>query len=42
MKDPVLTIDGFSFERRAIQEWFNKGKVTNPVTNKPLTSTALV
>lgn len=42
MKDPVLTIDGFCFDRRQIQEWFNKGKKTNPLTGKELPSTTLI
>ena len=25
MEDPVLTIDGFTYDRIAITEWFSKG-----------------
>ena len=32
MEDPVITIDGYTFEKKAIQEWFSKGNVTNPLT----------
>ena len=36
MVDPVMTCDGFTFEREQIQRWFGKGKRTNPLTNKQL------
>jgi hypothetical protein len=41
MVDPVLTIDGFTFERTAILEWFSLGNRLSPLTNMPLTSTTL-
>lgn len=25
--------DGFSYERNALEEWFERGKVTSPMTN---------
>ncbi|XP_055621483.1 WD repeat, SAM and U-box domain-containing protein 1-like [Toxorhynchites rutilus septentrionalis] len=33
MKDPVYSEDGFTYERTAIQEWFNRGKFISPMTN---------
>ena len=36
------TIDGYSYERSAITEWFSKGRRTSPVTNLPLTNTLLL
>ena len=36
MTDPVMTCDGYTFERDCIQSWFRKGKTTNPLTNLPL------
>jgi hypothetical protein len=41
MTDPVKTIDGFTYERNAIQTWFNV-RVTSPLTGLPLASTTLV
>lgn len=26
-------IDGFSYEREALEEWFERGKYTSPMTN---------
>lgn len=26
-------IDGFSYEREALDEWFERGKITSPMTN---------
>lgn len=28
-----LHIDGFSYEREALDEWFERGKITSPMTN---------
>ena len=36
------TLDGYSYERSAITEWFSKGRRTSPVTNLPLTNTLLL
>ena len=36
MTDPVLTVDGQTYERSAIEEWL-KTHDTSPVTNLPLT-----
>ena len=38
MCDPVLTVDGFSYERDAISHWF-KHKRTSPYTGKRLPTT---
>ena len=42
MEDPVLTSDGFSFDKSSIQEWFNRGNKTNPLTGLALTNTNLL
>jgi hypothetical protein len=42
MRDPVKTVDGFTFERANIQAWFDLGKMTNPMTNDTLASQRLV
>lgn len=53
MKDPVVTCDGQSYERFAIQEWFHRTSsartdesvdpsITSPKTNETLTSTTLI
>lgn len=36
MRDPVVLEDGFTYERSAINEWFNTGKQTSPMTNMDL------
>ena len=40
MTDPVVTVDGHSFERAAIEEWFRR-RVSNPLTGLPLDSATL-
>ena len=40
MTDPVVTTDGHTYERAAIQNWF-KRKNTSPVTNERLSSKTL-
>ena len=45
MRYPVITIDGYSYEKHAIVEWFNSftdGFPTSPCTNLPLNSTELI
>lgn len=29
----LCCLDGFSYEREALQEWFERGKYTSPMTN---------
>jgi len=46
MQDPVVAADGYTYERRAIQRWFDEmaasGKpLASPMTGLPLPSTAL-
>jgi len=41
MHDPVLSSDGFTYERAAINEWFLSGKFSSPMTNAQLTDTQL-
>jgi serine/threonine protein kinase len=40
MQDPVLTVDGHSFERAAVENWFRDHN-TSPLTGAVLTSTAI-
>jgi hypothetical protein len=40
MVNPVIAVDGQTYERGAIEEWFEK-HTTSPITNMELTSTAL-
>ncbi|XP_023289157.1 WD repeat, SAM and U-box domain-containing protein 1 [Orussus abietinus] len=40
MKEPVLCLDGYTYERAAINEWFLCGKYTSPMTNEPLHDTS--
>jgi hypothetical protein len=35
MEDPVVAADGHTYERRAIEGWFEK-HLTSPITNLPL------
>ena len=42
MEDPVITTDGHTFERKAIEEWFSRGKTTNPMTGSSLESKILI
>ena len=39
--DPVLTVDGHSYERASIEAWFDAGNTTSPLTNAALESTLL-
>lgn len=41
MSDPVIAADGFSYEREAIQYWFDSGNRTSPMTNMPLSNLRL-
>ena len=40
-EDPVVAADGFSYERREIENWFARGKRTSPKTNEELPHTFL-
>eukprot|EP00614_Pseudopedinella_elastica_P033188 CAMPEP_0172639552 /NCGR_PEP_ID=MMETSP1068-20121228/218990_1 /TAXON_ID=35684 /ORGANISM="Pseudopedinella elastica, Strain CCMP716" /LENGTH=456 /DNA_ID=CAMNT_0013452731 /DNA_START=148 /DNA_END=1518 /DNA_ORIENTATION=- len=42
MKDPVTTADGNSYERAAIERWFESGRVTSPLTNEMLSSSGVL
>jgi len=42
MQDPVVTEDGFVFERSAIEAWFQVAGCVNPVTGEPLSSYTLI
>lgn len=42
MNDPVITVDGHTFERKAIEEWFSRGNSTNPLTGKAIQSKVLI
>ncbi|CAI9116943.1 OLC1v1018239C1 [Oldenlandia corymbosa var. corymbosa] len=39
--DPVTLETGQTYERRAIQEWIDRGNVTCPITRQPLSATEL-
>eukprot|EP00746_Dinoflagellata_sp_MGD_P000309 gnl/MRDRNA2_/MRDRNA2_100548_c0_seq1.p1 gnl/MRDRNA2_/MRDRNA2_100548_c0~~gnl/MRDRNA2_/MRDRNA2_100548_c0_seq1.p1 ORF type:complete len:496 (+),score=90.94 gnl/MRDRNA2_/MRDRNA2_100548_c0_seq1:44-1531(+) len=39
--DPVMTVDGQTYERVAILEWFKRGRRTSPLTNLSLASRQL-
>ncbi|CAE8605714.1 unnamed protein product, partial [Polarella glacialis] len=32
-EDPVITVDGHTYERQGIEEWFHQGRRTSPLTN---------
>ena len=42
MRDPVTTVDGQTYERSAIEEWFKNGNVTSPLTMKKLPHLILI
>ena len=42
MTDPVMAIDGFTYERSEIEDWFRKGNKTSPKTNETLNSHILI
>jgi hypothetical protein len=41
MSDPVLTVDGQTYERTEIEKWFALGNRTSPLTGETLPSTNL-
>lgn len=42
MQNPVMTVDGQSYEQEAIKKWFARGKTTSPLTNEKLSSLTLI
>jgi len=38
---PVITSDGKTYDLESIMRWFQKGKITSPVTGEPLSSQLL-
>ena len=40
--DPVVTGDGFTYERSAIEKWFGRGVLTSPLTGVQLDNTDLI
>lgn len=42
MQDPVIALDGISYERAAIQEWFGRGNHLSPVTHTKLPNLTLI
>lgn len=42
MAEPVVTIDGHAFERLAIENWFEKGNETSPITQERLEELHLI
>ena len=41
MENPVITVDGQSYEKSAIQTWLNNGNKTSPITGLILKSKKL-
>lgn len=41
-EDPVIANDGFTYERQAIQDWFDNGRRVSPMSNQPLANTTLL
>lgn len=41
MENPVVLESGRSYEKSIIQEWFKRGKSTDPLTNKKLTTKSM-
>jgi hypothetical protein len=41
MMDPVITCDGQTYERRAIEKWFQRGNLTSPMTGLALPTTVV-
>ena len=42
MVDPVVALDGHSYSRGAIQDWFRQGRLSSPCTNEQLGSDQLL
>ena len=42
MVDPVVALDGHSYSRGAIQDWFRQGRLSSPCTNEQLASEQLL
>lgn len=42
MQNPVVAADGYSYEKSAIEEWFQSGKETSPMTNEVLVHKLLI
>lgn len=42
MEDPVVAYDGYTYERGTIQEWFDDGHRTSPLTQEPVRNTHLI
>lgn len=42
MSDPVIAQDGFTYERSAIEMWFENENITSPMTNEELPSLSLI
>lgn len=42
MEDPVIAVDGHTYDRCAIEEWFSKGNKTSPKTSEVLTHLNLI
>ena len=42
MQDPVVIETGRSYEKKAILEWFGRGRATDPLTGEELSTTKVV
>ena len=41
MTQPVISADGFTYDRASIEAWLARGKTTSPTTGAPLEHTHL-
>ncbi len=42
LTDPVVAADGYTYERSAIEEYFNSGKTVSPITGEEITDKTLI
>lgn len=42
MTSPVIADDGFTYERSSILEWFDRGRITSPMTNEEMDTKTLM
>jgi U-box domain/WD domain, G-beta repeat len=42
MVAPVIADDGFTYEKNAIEKWFERDAPTSPMTNMPMTNVILI
>ena len=42
LTDPVVAADGYTYEKSAIEDYFNSGKTASPITGEELTDKSLI